>query len=309
MTQGAREVPFVVVDVFTTRRFEGNPLAVITDGRGLATEQMQAIAREFGFSETTFALPPADPAHTARLRIFTPASEIPFAGHPNVGSALVYARAGACLGRPVGDRVRFEENAGLVDIQIDGDPQNGALARVRAPESFASGGVVSPEIIAGCAGLAPDDVATDRFAPTLASVGLPFTIAELRSLEALGRARPIYDGFEIAQARHPNALDRFSLFLVAAVSDGGDQFRARMFAPLGGVWEDPATGSASAAFAGLMAHIAPEPDLELSLAVEQGVEMGRPSQISLGAHKVGGVVRHVHLCGAAVEVMRGKIAV
>lgn len=306
MSAAAREIPYVVVDVFTTRRFDGNPLAVITDGRGLSAAQMQAIAREFGFSETTFALPPKDPANTARLRIFAPTAELPFAGHPNVGSALVYAAAGRCLGRPVGGRLAFEEGAGLVAIDVaPGD--DGPVATVQAPQAFARGDRIAPEVIAGCAGLAVDEIETRRFEPSIASVGLPFAVAELRSVEALGRARPAWDGFMAAQARHPTLPDRFSLFLVAAADAAAGRFRARMFAPLGGTWEDPATGSASAAFAGLMASIAPQADAALRLRIEQGVEMGRPSHILLRSEKAGGVVRSVHLAGSAVEVMRGTI--
>lgn len=307
MTQAARAVPYTVVDVFTTQRFEGNPLAVITDGRGLSDAEMQAIAREFGFSETTFALPPEDPAHTARLRIFTPTAELPFAGHPNVGSALVFAAEGACLGRPVGDRIAFEEGAGLVEIAVSAGPDGAPQAAVQAPAAFERGEPIAAELIAGCIGLGADAVAAERFAPCIASVGLAFAVAELRSVEALGQARPVWDGFEAAQARHPTMLDRFSLFLVAADDAAAGRFRARMFAPLGGTWEDPATGSASAAFAGLIASLAPGADAELSLRVEQGVEMGRRSLIHLAAQKRAGAVSRVVVSGSAADVMRGTL--
>jgi trans-2,3-dihydro-3-hydroxyanthranilate isomerase len=300
-------VAYVTVDVFTATRFGGNPLAVVPDARGLDAGLMQAIAAEFHYSETTFVLPPDDAANTARVRIFTPTQEIPFAGHPNVGTGFALARAGSLFGRPVGEAMRFEEAAGLVEVALtrDGDAVTGA--RIRAPRPLAIGAEVALGVIAACASIEEGDVAATLHPPLVASVGLPFAIAEVAGLEALGRAKPNAAAFAAANARHPHPDDRFSLFLYCRVADG--RVRARMFAPLDNVIEDPATGSASAALAALMAHLGPGPDAVSELVIEQGVEMGRPSRIELIAHKHGGTVREVIVGGGCVPVMAGTIEV
>ncbi|NTW97270.1 MAG: PhzF family phenazine biosynthesis protein, partial [Oscillochloris sp.] len=199
-----RNVPYEVVDVFTTTRFGGNPLAVITDARGLDDRLMQQIAREFGFSETTFVLPPEHPRHTARVRIFTPTAEVPFAGHPNVGTAFVLARLGAAFfGRALGDDLVFEEAAGLVAVTIlrAGGAVTGAA--ITAPRPLELGPEVAAETVAACVSLAPEDVALSAHAPCFVSVGLPFVAAELASRAALARARPNLDRFIEADAALP----------------------------------------------------------------------------------------------------------
>ena len=297
-----RQISFETFDVFAEQRFGGNPLAVIADARGLSTNEMQSIAREFNYSESTFVLPPENAANTARVRIFTPTGEIPFAGHPNVGTAFALARAGSVFGKSVGETMRFEEGAGLVEINVQ---RRGAVvegARIRAPQEIEIGEEVSPATVASCVSLRVDEVVTARHQPVVASVGLPFVFAELKSLDALGRAAPNIDGFNAASLKHPNERLRFSLHLY--VRTGENSVRARMFAPLSNVFEDPATGSAAAALGGLVSSLAG--DRALELAIEQGVEMGRPSFIGVTVAMQGGK-RSIYVCGKCVPVMRGVV--
>src|SRR5262245_20601445 len=157
---------FVTVDVFTDRKFGGNPLAVFPDARGLATEQMQSIAAEFNLAETTFVLPPKVPANTAHVRIFTPKAEMPFAGHPNVGTAFVLARQGECYGRKItDDRLVFEEMAGLVPLDLTREQGNVVAARLAAPQKLALGDEIAPEIIADICGLDAAEIETATHRP------------------------------------------------------------------------------------------------------------------------------------------------
>jgi trans-2,3-dihydro-3-hydroxyanthranilate isomerase len=303
------EFAYEVVDVFTTTRFGGNPLAVIPDARDLSDELMQRIAAEFGFSETTFVLPPVDPQHTARVRIFTPTSEIPFAGHPNVGTAFVLARRGSVFGQPVGEQMRFEELAGLVDVTIlHGD---GVItgAAIIAPRPLEVGQEVAVDMVAACIALSPEDIATTTHPPRIVSVGLPFVVTELASRTALAQAKPNVTRFVEANALVPRNDVGFALFLYVPTAGAPWQYSARMFAPLDNVFEDPATGSASAALAAYRVALMPEADADIALTIEQGVDMGRPSHIRLQVHKAGGVVRQVVVGGDCVPVMRGELSV
>lgn len=297
------QISYETVDVFAKARFGGNPLAVIVDARGLSSEAMQAIAREFHYSETTFVAPPEDLRNTARVRIFTPANEIPFAGHPNVGTAFVLARLGTVFGRGVSDVMRFEEGAGLVEVEILRRDREVVGARFQAPQPLEIGPEIATSTIAACASLDAHDVATTRHQPVFASVGLPFAIAELRSIEALGRATPNAAAFRDAHQRYPNPIDRFSLFLHARAGEA--RVRARMFAPLSLVLEDPATGSASAALGGLLSSLAPSAE-PFQLTIEQGVETGRPSLIDVRVER-DGARRRILVAGECVPVMRGQI--
>ncbi|KAK4451066.1 PhzF family phenazine biosynthesis protein [Podospora aff. communis PSN243] len=242
-------VDFTTVDVFTTDRFSGNPLVVIPDARGLSAADMQSIAKEFGYSESTFVLPPTDPANTAHVRIFTPTSEIPFAGHPNVGTAFVLGQLPSLFDKPVTNTLRFEEKAGIVSITLFRDPSSNAVtgATIRAPGPLTIGPNIPLQLIARCASIATSQIKITTHAPVIASVGLAFAFAELNDLEALGAARPNVSVFHEANAVYHDQAAEFPLFLY--VRNAGDpwKIRARMFAPLDDVTEDPATGSASAA--------------------------------------------------------------
>ena len=287
------EYEFVTTDVFTSRRFGGNPLAVFPDARGLSTDQMQALAREWNYSETTFVLPPDDPAHTARVRIFVPTSEIPFAGHPNVGTALVLAaRMDA---RPAA--MVFEELAGLVHIALtvrDGEQ----MATLEAPQPLQLGPEVPPDLVAACLGLRPGQVLTGTHRPVVASCGLGFAVVEVAA-DALGAVTADTAAFRRALAQAPSRDGGFSLL---AYSRNGGAVRARMFAPLAGIPEDPATGSAACALAALLLH-AGSGDAH-RLTIHQGVEMGRPSVLHAHARRGTDGVR-AGVGGGAITVFRG----
>jgi trans-2,3-dihydro-3-hydroxyanthranilate isomerase len=300
-------VAYVTVDVFTPIRFGGNPLAVMPDARGLDDATMQRIAAEFNFSESTFVLPPADPDHTARVRIFTPTNEVPFAGHPNVGTAYALARQGTVFGRPVGETMRFEERAGLVEVAALRDADRIVGPRIQAPKPLATGPAVEVGVAAACASLAAADIVTAAHAPVIASVGLPFALAEVASLTALARAEPNVAAFKEAEARYRHPDDAFALLVYVPVSADPWRVRARMFAPLSNTFEDPATGSAAAALGALLASFRPESDGEFDLEIEQGVEMGRPSLIQVNARKADGAVTTVTIAGRCVSVMKGTI--
>ncbi len=300
-------VAYVTVDVFTSVRFGGNPLAVIPDARGLDDATMQRIAVEFNYSESTFVLPPEDPANTARVRIFTPTAELPFAGHPNVGTAFVLAGEGTAFGRPVGETMRFEERAGLIEIAVLREAGQVVGARIQAPRPLVVGPTVDVGVVAACASLGVADIISDAHAPQIASVGLPFTFAEVASLDTLARAVPDVAAFREANRRYPHADDAFSLLVYAPISADPWRVRARMFAPLGNIFEDPATGSAAGALGALLTSLRSETGGDFALAIEQGVEMGRPSLIEVNARKTDGAVTVVTIAGRCVPVMRGAI--
>ncbi|MEI2299542.1 PhzF family phenazine biosynthesis protein [Ensifer sp. MJa1] len=307
MTAASPSIAYVTVDVFTDERFSGNQLAVIPDARALSDRQMQAIATEFGYSEVTFVLPPRDPENTAEVRIFTPTAEIPFAGHPNVGTAFVLGRLKEIFGRVPGDVLRFEEKAGLVEATLLRDKGDVTGARIVVPRSLTVGPEIDAETIAACASLAPEAISTRVHAPTRLSVGLPFAVAEIKDVATLSTARPNVTAFQAANARYKPEEDSFSLFLYSRSAENPWQVRARMFAPLDNVNEDPATGSASAALSAYLVTLLPDRDIDVEIAIEQGVEMGRRSLIGASVNKRDGVVRQVSLSGKCVSAMRGVI--
>ncbi len=300
---------FTTVDVFTSTRFEGNPLAVMTDARGLSDEAMHKIAVEFNYSEVTFVLPPEDPENTARVRIFTPTAEVPFAGHPNVGTAYVLGTLGEVFGKPVGDIMRFEEKAGLVTVGLKREGDRVISTAIRAPGPLVTGRSFTEATIARCIAIDEARVSRRIHPPLTVSVGLGFAVAELTDLDALAAARPIRAHFEEAAGETPEGHHDFSLFVYVRKPEAPWTIRARMFAPLDNVTEDPATGSASAALSAYLVSLEPEPDMLITLTIEQGVEMGRRSVISVEVVKTGGVVTDVTVAGECVEVMRGEIEV
>jgi trans-2,3-dihydro-3-hydroxyanthranilate isomerase len=300
-------IDYVTVDVFTDQRFGGNPLAVIPDARGIDEGVLQKIATEFNYSETTFVFPPDDPAHTARVRIFTPTTEIPFAGHPNVGTAYVLGRQGTGFGRPIGDHMVFEEKAGLVHLDLlrDGDAIVGA--GFVAPQPLTMQGEIDRDMMAACISLTPEAIVTSTHGPRMVSVGLPFAVAELASLDALASARPNTTAFAQAEQKHHSPDDRFSAFIYVRTGNGFDHLRARMFAPLDNVPEDPATGSASAALGAYLVTLDPRREAVCNITIEQGVEMGRRSLIEVEVRKRDGHVESVRIFGRCVPVMQGRI--
>ena len=298
------KLDFVTVDVFTGTQFAGNPLGVVLNAEGLSGGQMQAIAAEFNLAETTFVLPPKDPAHTAEVRIFTPRYEMPFAGHPNVGTAFALARAGKSYGRMIeGNSVTFEEKAGLVPIAILKEGPIVVGARLASPQRLSVGEEISAELIASACSLSVSDIETKNHRPCIASCGAPFILAELKGRAKLAEAAARSDIFMREVAKQPAT----SIFIYTQVAEDGLDIRARMFAPHHGIPEDPATGSANVALIGLLAHLRAERDLQLSKTVAQGVEMGRPSVLKAEAEKRDGVVTATYIGGHCVPVMSGPI--
>ena len=286
---------FVTVDVFTERPFGGNPLAVVLDAEGLTTAQMQAVAREFNYSETTFVLPPRSPDYDAWVRIFTPGGELPFAGHPNVGTAFVLGRLESAV---AGERLVFEEAAGVVPVTLLREGGVVVGAELTAPERLQRSDAMTAADIAACLSLAAEDIATAAHGPVTASVGLAFVIVELSGRDALARMQTDMPEFR----RHMPGGGADGVF---AYVRSGDDVQARMFAPLSGIDEDPATGSATCALVALLADLAPEATLDLHLRVEQGVDMGRPSLLLACALKRDGQVVEVRVGGRCVPMLEG----
>jgi len=293
------KVPYETVDVFTDRAFGGNPLAVVPDAQGLTGEQMQAIAREFNYAETTFVLPPRDPRHTAEVRIFTPRAELPFAGHPNVGTAFVLAR----LGKVRGDRLVFEEKAGLVPIELTREAGVVVAAQLAAPQPFTVGETVTTEIVAQACGLSPDQIETAAHRPLIVSTGNRFVFAEVTSRAVLKAATCRSDVF----AKHLPMERAIGVLLYVPAREQGAEIQSRMFAPLFGVAEDPATGSAHVSLIGLLAHLDRRADLTLSKTIGQGVDMGRPSLLEATAEKKAGKVTATFIGGRCMPMMSGTI--
>ncbi len=292
---------YITVDVFTDRAFGGNPLAVVLDADGLSTAQMQAIATEFNYSETTFVLPPQQSAHDARVRIFTVRSEIPFAGHPNVGTAFVLATQAA---KPPA-RLLFEEQAGLVPVEILTGQSGVVGAELTAPQPLKRTTQLSAAQAAACLSLSAADVKTDRHPPQIASVGLPFLMVELFSRGALRRAKPDAAAFDKTFPRDGSDAVYFYTHDVPGSEQPLD-LQARMFHPgASGLSEDPATGSATAAAAALLADLDPTRDGELKLRIGQGIDMGRPSLLLTRVRKQNGAVVSTHVGGGCVQMMEG----
>jgi trans-2,3-dihydro-3-hydroxyanthranilate isomerase len=292
---------YITVDVFTDRAFGGNPLAVVLDAGGLSTAQMQAIATEFNYAETTFVLPPRDGANDAQVRIFTPKQEIPFAGHPNVGTAFVLASRAA---KPPA-QLKFEEGAGLVLVDILQEAGRVVGAELTAPQSLGKLSQFSAEQAAGCISLSATDIRTDRHPPQVVSVGMPFLVAELNSRDALRRARPDAAAF----ARTLPCDGAFAVYFYTRDVPPAEQpldLQARMFFPgSSGLIEDPATGSATVAAAAMLADLAGERDGELKLRIGQGVDMGRPSLLLTRVVKANDAIVSAHVGGGCVKMMEG----
>ncbi len=295
---------YYTCDVFTDRRFGGNPLAVLPEAEGLSAAQMQLIAREFNYSESTFVLP-AEKGHDRRVRIFTPPAEVPFAGHPNIGTAFVLASTGAFGPLDEPRTVVFEEDAGLVPITIARGEDGRIRCELEAPQPLAKRGAVDVATLASAAGLEVRDIVTTTHAPLVASVGLPFVIAELRDRDALARCRLDVAGAEKLLAAGAEVPD---LLLYVRSADDFD-LRARMFSPLDGIPEDPATGSANCVLAALLSDLDPASDGAFSFRIAQGVEMGRPSVLEARTEKRDGTVVNVWIGGESVMVAEGWIEV
>ena len=293
---------YYICDVFTEKRFGGNQLAVLPQATGLSDRQMQQIAREFNFSETTFVFP--SDTHTRGVRIFTPTQELPFAGHPNIGTAFVLATLGefGAITEEV-TTVVFDEKAGPVPIDIQ--RKKGFIwSELTAPQQVSLGKTASVEKVARAVSLSTADIITTTHQPQVASIGFPFLFVELTDRMALERARPVVDGLEalVSDGMPPD---------VHLYTRSADEFdiRARMFAPIDGIPEDPATGSANVSLAAMLSHYDPARDGNFAYRIAQGVEMGRPSILHARTIKQDGVVVVAKIGGASVMVSEGSFEV
>ncbi len=276
---------YVVYDVFTKEAFGGNQLAVFPDARGLPEDLLQKITAEFNFSEVTFVYPPKQAKHTARVRIFTPTSEVDFAGHPTIGTAVALANLG------------YESpmilELGIGPLSCTADQQSAAFTAMQPLQKITE---PEPSLVAAALGLSLSDITKETHAPIQASLGLPFVLAELSSLNALAVCDPKIEIIKDAAKKYPAGND-FALF--AYVRDG-ENITSRMFAPLDNIPEDPATGSASATLAALLTELSGG---DLSLTFSQGGYMNRPSQILVSTtHNPASVTTS----GSAVQTMQGR---
>ncbi len=288
---------YVLIDVFTERAFGGNQLAVFPDGTGIPDVLMQSYARELNFSETTFVVPPGKPGHTHRVRIFTPTKEIDFAGHPNTGTAVVLAAEG----KAGNVEFVFEEGVGTVRLKatVEGGSGFAELTLERAAETRPSN--IEPERLMAMLSLPAS--ARGPLPAFWASVGLPFFVVTLADFDAVASAKLDLGVWE--NLLPPGSWSR-DVYVAAGDFAPGGRWKARMFAPADGVPEDPATGSAAAAFAASLAAALPDTDGHFAWAVEQGAEIGRPSRISVSVEKQAGRVVSVRVGGKAVIVGEGS---
>lgn len=296
--------PYYTADVFTSRRFGGNQLAVFPDASGIPDAALQDIAREFNFSETTFVYPPRDAKHTRRVRIFTPGGELPFAGHPTVGTAFVLATTGALTLTGTETRIVFEEGVGPVPVTVratNGTPGFAQLSVAQLPQFTPAAPPASD--LARVLGLKAGDVLEGTVGAEAVSCGVPFLFVPVRDRATLGRARVRLDDFNALLA--PFVTQKVFVFC-GDPELAGSHYRARMFAPGIGVPEDPATGSACAGFGGYLAKRDTRTDGTLRWVVEQGFEMGRPSILEVEADKSGGNITAVRVGGESVLVSKGE---
>jgi len=282
-------IDYLVYDVFTNMPFTGNPLAIIPDASGLTEDQLLPIAREFNFSETAFVYPPENPESTAKVRIFTPATELAFAGHPTVGTAVALSDMGRASGQMI-----FDLGVGPIPVTVCGDS---ARFTTRVPLKTAP--TLPNAALANCIGLPASTIRTDHHAPIVAGLGTDFTLIELEDQLALASTTPRTDAFR--EAAGPDA-DRLALFIYTR---SGCDIRARMFQPLGGIPEDPATGSAAAALAAFLGQLDGQ---SATFDITQGVEMGRPSKITAEIEVEDAKPTAVSIEGQAVRTMQGRLA-
>lgn len=304
------ELDYHTLDVFTPDRFSGNPLAVVHGADALSGAQMQTIAREFNLSETVFVLAADNPAHTAKIRIFTPAAELPFAGHPTVGTAILLADVkGKLSGGQQDAIVVLEEQIGLVRIGIRrraGQADYGEFDVPKLPErlSFAP----DADAIASALALSASEIGFENHRPSGYSAGVPYIFVPVANLEAISRPRIMSAYWEAAFAGPDGQIADPYIYCRQTVRHDA-HFHARMFAPTHGIAEDPATGSAAASFAGVIHEFDQPTNGTHRYLIEQGFEMGRASNISLEVEIANGAMHAARIGGHAVVVMSGRICV
>lgn len=289
------KLPYHLVDVFTDRAFGGNPLAVFTDGRGIPASTMQAIAREMNLSETTFVLPPENRENDFRVRIFTPAAELPMAGHPTLGTTFVLARQGLVRPGDARTTIVLEEGIGPISVTIDWEKGAPAFIEMQQlPPTFGS----EFEDVAGIAemlSLEPQMIRATNLPIQVVSCGLPYLLVPLSGLAAMRRIRFRVERWEkLLRESH----DADVLAFTTEVERAGSHVHSRIFAPGHGITEDPATGSASGPLGCyLFRHGALPSKGELHCVNEQGIEMGRPSFLHLAIRHEGGEITQVRVGG------------
>jgi trans-2,3-dihydro-3-hydroxyanthranilate isomerase len=295
------------LDVFTDRRFGGNPLAIVHDADALDTPQMQTIARELNLSETVFVLKPENPAHSAKIRIFTPGRELPFAGHPTVGTAILLAELRAPLINGERDAIiALEQSIGTVRVGVRLRAGAPPFAEFDAPKLPQKGGTLaSRDRLADALGLLPREIGFENHTALRFGAGNTFAYIPVVSLEAIGKAR--VNGSHWTATFPAGEIDGVYLYTRQCVHTGAS-FHARMFAPQLGVPEDPATGSAAVGFAGVVHEFDGLPDGPHRRVIEQGLEMGRPSSINLTLVVAGGELNTVRIGGNAVRVTEGRLS-
>jgi trans-2,3-dihydro-3-hydroxyanthranilate isomerase len=296
---------YLTTDVFTDHLFGGNQLAVFPDASEIPPELMPRIAREFNYSETTFVLPPADPKHTRRVRIFTPGGELAFAGHPTIGTAHVLATIGAIDLAGDETHIVLEEGVGPVPVTIratDGKPTFAQLTVAKLPEVGPP--PPSPARLAAMLSLEPADLVGNDMPPEAISCGTPFLFVPLRDRAAVARARA---RVELLEQTLGNYWTQMVMVFALEAERSDSDIRARMFAPTIGVPEDPATGSAVVGLGGYLASRDPRFDAKLRWVIEQGFEMGRPSILEVEVEKNAGKVTAVRVGGESVLVCEGRM--
>jgi len=296
-------LPFHIYDVFTDRPYAGNPLAVVERAETLAAPQMQAIARQFNLSETIFVMPPEDPAHAARVRIFFPTAEIPFAGHPTLGCAIHLALAGQGAAEDFEARIVLEAAAGRVPVEVVRRAGRivGTFAAPVLPVPHP--GEAPVDRVAEALGLAARDILRQGHAPRLWAGGPAFLFVPVTGLDALARARPQEPAWSALMAL--GGVD--AAYLYAPGAGAGVDLRARMFAPTAGIPEDAATGSATAILAAQLLAAGALGEGTTRLRVRQGVEMGRPAELALEADVSKGALQAIRVGGSAAKVAEGRI--
>ena len=298
---------YAIWDVFTTRPLAGNPLAVVLDSDGLTPEQMQAIAREFNLSETVFVLPPRLPAHTAHIRIFTPFTELQFAGHPTVGAAIQLAEdriSGAAADCDA--LIVLEEGVGSVRVGVVGRRGQAPYAEFDVPKlPELAGAPAHDDRIAAALGLSPQDIGFANHRPSQYDAGTPFVFVPVRGLDAIARAQIVTAQWDQA---FQGSAGKVFLYCRETIQHSAT-FHARMFAPGVGVPEDPVTGSAAAAFAAVLHRFDILPEGTSDFTIEQGIEMGRPGEIKLEVEVANRCLKRVRIGGYACLVARGKLFV
>lgn len=300
---------YFVLDVFTNEALSGNPLAVVLEGEGLSDDRMQKIAAEFNLSETVFVLPPDNPAHNASLRIFTPVRELPFAGHPTVGAAfLLGLQRFPEIDGEMDCVTLLEEKVGLVRarVKVSGDKSGEATFAIPQLSAKIEVALGSKDEIAAALGLHIHEIGFENHVPTVYSAGVPYVMVPIKDLGAMERARPVMSSWSTAFS-HSGYGDIYLYTRETVRHDSS--FHARMFAPDMGILEDPATGSAAAAFAGTICQFDKPVDGSHQLIIEQGFEMGRASLIHLELEIEEGGLKSACIGGQAVVVASGTLFV